>query len=735
MSNMIVEGFGTYGVGACHDTGNPVTSALLAGAWAQPPQTSGSNLNFIETLPWDPADTDLYMSGAFSIEGNFLGTNGWRRVFPSAEDEFCVSFYYACDELPVAAANIISFYDSSLRKICQLALQTTGGLQVGDGAGVGTGNGLSFSSGPVVVAQSAVHMEIHVKVSTGVFQLYVNGAEIINATGLAFSQTDAAAQLSLMDSDILGSLPGNGFISHLIVRDSASGFPVGDRRVATLLVNADDLANQGWTGEPLHRFGVGILNNTAANSGVSGPVSTVSDLGAGDWTIEMSVRFQAPPSGANKAVLFGKWDESTNLRSYQLYLGGPSLETGLLVFRTSLDGTTATVVEKLKWPWVPAVGHWYEIALVRASGELLLFIDGVQQGLPIADTDTYFAGGARPALGVQPTNSGFPGPGAAAGTALQGWFDEHRITVGTARYTANYTPPVAAFPRGAGSDPDWAQVAWLSGWDNGGLFDDGPNALTLTAIGTPAAITPDDGQFNFQVLNKTAPDDDTFIEAALLPATGELTYTGNPAANDTVTVATKDGTNAAVYTYVAALTAAYQVLIGANAPASAANLVAAINAGPGSGTVYGTGTLANADVTAVLLPSNQVEVTASTPGTVGNALASTKSSAVMSWAHTTLTGGQNIPGYSQFSLSRLPSGTTVVDSITLIGRQWKSDAGPANTQMSLIGVGGGVENGPNIALANTPTLSFSLFATDPDTSGQLTPTTILTCKARINRLD
>lgn len=733
MTNAIVEGFGIYGVGNAYDPNSAVGAAMLSGAWAASPTFAVNSQSDVtlSQLPWDLTDPDIYLGTKFGVFAGIPGIRGWRRILPAAVDECCFSFYYACDQLPSYTATILTLMEADTTGICRLKILPTGGLVLTNARDPSSGvpdTILAASNGPVVVASSAIHLEVHVKVSTGAMAVYAGGVEVLNATGQTFSATGNIAQFTVCDTPGDNGAAGKQYIGNFIYRDSATGFPIGDRKVATLFVDADDLAHQGWTGEPLRRFGIGILNSSLeADSGVATPVLTATDLGNGDFTLEGQVRFKFLPGGANKAVIFSKWDEEANQRSYQLYKGGATLETGALVFRTSTDGKNGTVVEKFTWPWNPETGRWYHIAAVRASGELLFFVDGVQIGLPVADTDTYFAGSARTSLGVQLNASA-----AEAGTGWDGWFDEHRWTVGFARYTANFAPPTEGFPRGT-DDAQWADVAWLSSWDNAVVADDGPLGLTLTAINGAEAITPDDGDFNYQTLNKPAPDDDTFIEAALVPAVGTFTLSALPTAGDTVTVGTKAGPAAAVYTFRAALAGAFDVLIGTDVASSIANLVAAINLGPGIGTVYGAGTTINLDVIAVELPSGQMLVTAVTPGAGGNAIASTTTAAHGAWGHATLQSGADIPSYSQFSLSRLPSGTTIVDSITVIARQWKSDGGPATTVVTFVGVGGGVEAGATTSVSTTPTLSFDVFDTDPDTSDPITPTTVLNSKVRIDR--
>ncbi len=74
------------------------------------------------------------------------------------------------------------------------------------------------------------------------------------------------------------------------------------------------------------------------------------------------------------------------------------------------------------------------------------------------------------------------------------------------------------------------------------------------------------------------------------------------------------------------------VLIGGNAEASIDNLVAAINKADGEGTTYGTGTTANADVTAAKADADKVVVTAKIKGTSGNSIELDEDLGSASWA-------------------------------------------------------------------------------------------------------
>lgn len=118
-------------------------------------------------------------------------------------------------------------------------------------------------------------------------------------------------------------------------------------------------------------------------------------------------------------------------------------------------------------------------------------------------------------------------------------------------------------------------------------------------------------------------------------ATQTLTSTGTaPANNDTVTIGSK------VYTFKTTLTgAADEVLIGASAAIALDNLKSAINATAGAGTTYGTGTVAHTQVTATTNTDTTQVVQAISYGTVGNAIATTETSAQLSWGAATLANG------------------------------------------------------------------------------------------------
>lgn len=715
MSNIFVDGFGTYGTGS----GAAVSAAMVAAGY-----TYVSTALNVTAIPGDAKnELAIYPNNYNRDFGAYLtfATKAVARV----------SFHIVIPTLQNNTGGaFVGFYkDSTSSYIALLQADLLGRVIINTAGGPFTSTAAVFRSG------ADHHVEMEVNLTSKLISVYVDGVLAISGT----STTSAAGVNLVTIHDSLGvaNSPTKAYISNLIIRDDQGSynntFPVGDRRVATLFPNSDVVGKQGWTARPLQMLGAGVLYKSDTGAwGVYARSSSDARLGNNDFTAEGFFRFLEVPSGSNRAWMFGRWDDSSsNDRSYQLTLNGPDLNGGGLVFRTSTDGTSATVADKITVDWVPDLDTWYHIAVCRASGTLRLFIDGVQQGVDVTDTDIYYPASTYASeLGV------LGQPFSAVSQSLHGYNDEWRLTETVGRYSANFTPPTEPFPRDA-TDPHWANVTWLSGWDTGSISNDKPGGYALASLRV-SVVQPDDGNYAFQTLNKAPPNDHTFIEAALLSATGTLTLTGQPTANDTVTLGQYDnlGTaTTAAYTFVTALASAFDVLIGATVTDSIGNLVSAVNATTGEGTTYGTGTLVNISASATAVGASQMTAKALTPGTAGNSIATSATGTAASWAGTTLGGGVDIPPASQFGFQRMPTDTTIVDSITLMSRSWKLDSGTGKTQMGLVGSAGTVSKGAANTLGTIATTSRDTFEADPETSGALTTTTALMMKAQIDRTE
>jgi hypothetical protein len=74
---------------------------------------------------------------------------------------------------------------------------------------------------------------------------------------------------------------------------------------------------------------------------------------------------------------------------------------------------------------------WYHVAITRASGTLRIFVNGVLRDSKSGSTNNTTV--------TEIGRNTYRGP-------LDGYIDDARITIGVARYTANFTPPTAPFP-------------------------------------------------------------------------------------------------------------------------------------------------------------------------------------------------------------------------------------------------------------------------------------------------
>jgi hypothetical protein len=362
----------------------------------------------------------------------------------------------------------------------------------------------------------------------------------------------------------------------------------------------------------------------------------------------------------------------------------------------------------------------------------MVFIDGVQLGVPVADANTYFDGAAFMGIGVYFTAAPTPpattpvlAPDAAG--RFHGFLDETRFTVGTARYTSDFTPPTAPFPTGVG-DANWADVVLLLAYDDTAITDTSSYARTAT-LSAPNVTTqfPEDKASSYLVLNQRPAWDDTFMEAALLPATGTFTFEGLPTAAETIVV------GATTYTWRAAVSAANDVLIGANIAACVSNIIAAINGGAGEGTIYGTGTVANTSAGALEFLSPQFTLQAVTAGAAGNSTATTETMANGFFNAATLTGGYSVPAPSNFAIERLPLDATGVLGLQVTSRAYKTDAGSAEIRFDLVGPGSAVDTGTAANVDLNPAWVRQVFEEDPDTSAALTPSTINAGRIRFVR--
>ncbi len=109
--------------------------------------------------------------------------------------------------------------------------------------------------------------------------------------------------------------------------------------------------------------------------------------------------------------------------------------TNFIQFSVTSGTTITTVTGTTQFTNALNTG-WHHVAAVRTGNVLKLFVDGVQEG-----GDTAFSSAINDSTGNLTV-------GRAGDTAIptwNGWLDEFRMSVGIARWTENFTPPIVAY--------------------------------------------------------------------------------------------------------------------------------------------------------------------------------------------------------------------------------------------------------------------------------------------------
>jgi hypothetical protein len=195
-------------------------------------------------------------------------------------------------------------------------------------------------------------------------------------------------------------------------------------RTATFGGNAQlDTAQSKWGSASLLVDGSGDF--------VSFPDAAAFTLGASDFTIECWARHSTIAAQFNG--IGGQWLTTGNQRAWLFRLENVAAE---LQFSYTTNGSTPVTAGGA---YVPLINTWIHYAVCRSGAGLHLFANGDQVGstFNIAAASIFDS-----------TTTVRVAQGSQAGTEyFNGWIDDFRITVGVARYTANFRPPQGPLDR------------------------------------------------------------------------------------------------------------------------------------------------------------------------------------------------------------------------------------------------------------------------------------------------
>jgi hypothetical protein len=158
------------------------------------------------------------------------------------------------------------------------------------------------------------------------------------------------------------------------------------------------------------------------------------NFGTGSFTVELWVYINSFNAGGACGLITSWIGTGSNLG---FYLG--LFNTNKLAFGWTTDGANvATISDSATF----TTSQWVHCALVKNGNALGLYKNGTSVATgTVAGTGSIFWSSTAPFYVGSNRD-----PSAGEAESLNGYIDDLRIAKGVARYTANFTPPAAAFP-------------------------------------------------------------------------------------------------------------------------------------------------------------------------------------------------------------------------------------------------------------------------------------------------
>lgn len=175
------------------------------------------------------------------------------------------------------------------------------------------------------------------------------------------------------------------------------------------------------------KFGTGSLDLPGTTGAQRGQIAQAAnagfDFGSGDFTVECWARYISGQGLSHWHILDA--NQTGTSRFILRYFNATSIQF--------IGQTAGVVTVAYTYSWTS--GNWVHVAATRSGNDWRVFVDGVATA-PVTDSGTIASGTTALYIGNSDNNDAFGGQ-----------IDEVRFTKGVARYTGNFTPPTAAFPR------------------------------------------------------------------------------------------------------------------------------------------------------------------------------------------------------------------------------------------------------------------------------------------------
>ena len=239
---------------------------------------------------------------------------------------------------------------------------------------------------------------------------YISGARIVKGTAVYTANfTPPTAPLTaITNTSLLCNFTNAGIYDASAINDLET---VGNAQVSTTVT----------------KFGTTSMAFDGTGDYLTVPNNAAFDFRSSDFTIEAWVNI-ASASGVKTIV-----SKISNFGPFLIVINGTTV-----LYYLSSTGSSWNIANGVSGGTV-SVGAWAHVALVRSGSTFTPYVNGVA-GTTTTSASALAVNTHNVLIGALQTSA----PSIAE--LFNGYIDDLRITNGYARYTANFTPPTAAFP-------------------------------------------------------------------------------------------------------------------------------------------------------------------------------------------------------------------------------------------------------------------------------------------------
>lgn len=272
---------------------------------------------------------------------------------------------------------------------------------------------------------------------------WINGVSVASTTSDTYAYSLAATYIG---SQPAGTNTTNGFLSDMrILKGQALYDPTSSANIdvptapLTAITNTSFLLNftnaaildnammavpetvgNAQISTSVKKYGTGSLYFDGTGDYLSIPPTSEFEFGTGDFTVECWF-YASTVSGGEIPV-------------YKQH-GGVDAICEIRISSSKIYGKTATDQTVGAGTTTLSTNTWYHVAFVKSSNVYSLYLNGVSEGGTVTN-----------ATRINRPTTVRVGSNQTAVFFFTGYIDDLRVTKGVARYTANFTPPTAAFP-------------------------------------------------------------------------------------------------------------------------------------------------------------------------------------------------------------------------------------------------------------------------------------------------